>query len=156
MLYSAKIAAGPTGPAEEKRSVLIEHLLDLLRVFGSRQRQLQQNARFCGFSVPAATKPYLASSTSASSVVAPVGTRDERTTATPLCAAVARCQTPFYTGCRCRPGADDALIAFGDQRLGRRIGGVGIVIDDADLRQFVQLADVERRIRVCLRSGERW
>ncbi len=33
-------------PQKRKRSVLIEHLLNLLRVFGLRQRQLQQNARF--------------------------------------------------------------------------------------------------------------
>ena len=156
MLYSAKIAAGPDRPRRRKRSVLIEHLLDLLRVFGLRQRQLQQNARFCGFSVPAATKPYLASSTSASSVVAPVGTRDERTTATPLCAAVAGVKHRFIQVAVADPGADDALIAFGDQRLGRRIGGVGIVVTMPTFGSSFSLLTSNGVSRVCLRCGERW
>ncbi|MNF10550.1 hypothetical protein D3C80_2115260 [compost metagenome] len=44
-------------------------------------------------------------------------------------------------------GTDDALITFGNQCLSRRIGGVGIIIDNADFGQLSQTGDVKRRIR---------
>lgn len=130
-----------------RRLVLIEDLLDLLRIFGLRQSQLQQNARFLRvqrargdeavfriihFGILSGSARRYAGRTHDCSTVFRGGRQ--------------RVEHRFIQVAVTHTSANDAIIARIYQCFSRKIGCVSVVINNADFRQFIQLRDIEWRV----------
>ena len=143
---------------EKRRSIFVEHCLDGLRIMCLGQRQLEQDT--CFLRVQRVTVDEMLIDVGLFS--RDNGSRTDTRTADDddsLLGSLGKCCfICFVDRAIARARVDDALCACSDSRIDERSVGTSRAVDDIDLRQRGQLADIELtldRVQADWRIAER-